>query len=684
MSEERPEKPTEDVQQTPNVARESAGSHEHKATITTPSITAQSGTSDDQASSRESTPPQLPPRPEKPPLLTPTGSLRVSKALGRPKLQSHATTAISRADISIAAQGERSPSASTPKSAAQSRRSSFSRPRRFTSRAFDEADDGASIKSGISNVGSLSTALGAESLLGQVLEKDLGLPWSIEQAEEQGREEGNESDLQWDDQFESQFSSEFVELSDLKSQGNTEESLMLALSLKLKHFFILSSAGKPIWSRHGDDELISNSIGVMQTIISFYQGAEDVLKSFTAGQTRFCILSKGHLYLVAVSCMGENDTHLRAQLEALYMQILSTLTLTNMEKMFVNRPSTDLRRPLQGTEKLLAALADGFTRGSPSTLLSALECLRLRKTHRTTINNCFSKARAPNLLYGLLITDTGQLVSVLRPKKHSLHPGDLQLIFNMLFEAKSIRTGGGENWIPLCLPGFNNTGFVYMYVSFLDIGGQETKHLSARKSHDRLSPSPSRGKLPPPNLHPKEFCLVMISAQPGSFDELRNMRDSFVSSVIGSTSPATSPTKAAHTQMPLLAPLREALASPRPPVGAIAPGSPIQHFLYKSRAHVQYVQPEAPQFATAIAWRKLISRYAALHGWIHGRSGRNKVVHSTGKEGVGIAWATQAFEIYAVAPRGTKREAVAKGVENVVRWCRREEERLFVVGGAVF
>ena len=73
---------------------------------------------------------------------------------------------------------------------------------------------------------------------------------------------------------------------------------------------------------------------------------------------------------------------MRAQLEALYMQILSTLTLPVMTKMFKTRASMDLRRPLQGTERLLSALADGFTRGAPSTLLSALECLKMRKAHR--------------------------------------------------------------------------------------------------------------------------------------------------------------------------------------------------------------------------------------------------------------------------------------------------------------
>lgn len=102
--------------------------------------------------------------------------------------------------------------------------------------------------------------------------------------------------------------------------------------------------------------MISHYVGVAQTLISFYQGQDDPLKSFSAGGTRFVMLSKGPLNLVAISRLPESEAQLRNQLESLYMQILSTLTLPSMETMFRNRPSTDLRRPLQGTDVLLDGL----------------------------------------------------------------------------------------------------------------------------------------------------------------------------------------------------------------------------------------------------------------------------------------------------------------------------------------
>lgn len=288
---------------------------------------------------------------------------------------------------------------------------------------------------------------------------------------------------------------------------------LLALwKLKRKHFLILSSAGKPIYNRYGDDNLISGYIGVIQTIISFYEGAHDQLKGFTAASARFVIMSQGPLYLVAISKLGESDAQLRVQLEALYMQILSTLTLPTLTHLFSNRPSTDLRRPLKGTETLLSALADTFTRGSPPTLLSALECLKIRKSHRQVINNTLLQRRCDSLLYGLIVAG-GRLVSVVRPRRHSLHPNDLQLIFNMLFEADGIKAGGGENWIPLCLPGFNKNGYLYMYVSFIDFDATEKEEEQERRNetgrHD-------------------EVAVLLISANKESFYDLRKMRDAVV------------------------------------------------------------------------------------------------------------------------------------------------------------
>jgi vacuolar fusion protein MON1 len=457
--------------------------------------------------SSEGTPPPLPPRrmhsspesarrsqsPESS-LKRPTSVTRASSASG-PVLQSKATTALSLADGHGQGSEYSSPSP---------RQLNYAGVPRGASRRGSDADETMSVRS----LAPTTTEAGidVESMLGEVLNRDNPAWRSVTPRANASRPE--DALFLADPEFQDAFEREFDELDDITSDGLNEDAVLNQWKSKLKQYFILSRAGKPIWSRHGNDQLVTSYVGVILTLISFYEGGKDALKGFTAEGARFVVLSKGSLHLLAISRLGESDQQLRAQLEALYMQILSTLTLPVMEKMFQNRASTDLRRPLQGTEKLLSALADGFTRGSPLTLLSALECLKMRKAHRNTINNTLLKTRSANLLYGLIVAG-GRLVSVVRPRKHSLHPGDLHLIFNMLFEAGSVKAGGGENWIPLCLPGFNNTGYLYMYVSFLNLddpsGGVEDRPSSSHAGED-------------------EVAIVLISADKEGFFDLQQTK----------------------------------------------------------------------------------------------------------------------------------------------------------------
>jgi len=297
------------------------------------------------------------------------------------------------------------------------------------------------------------------------------------------------------------------------------------------------------------------------------------------------IMTQGPLHLVAISKLDESDAQLRVQLEALYMQILSTLTLPTLTHLFASRASTDLRRPLQGTEPLLSALADTFTRGSPPTLLSALECLKIRKSQRQVINDTLLRTRCDTLLYGLIVA-SGRLVSVVRPRKHSLHPSDLQLIFNMLFEARGVKAGGGENWIPLCLPGFNKNGYLYMYVSFVRASESDSKQ-----------PDEERNEL----VKQEEIAILLISANKESFYDLRKMRDAVVEELDKNGSMSI---------------IKEAVRRGRPTATDIVPGTVLRHFLYKSRGNVQFVMPAyEPQFTTLLARRRSVlhrpnSRYS--------------------------------------------------------------------------
>ena len=128
--------------------------------------------------------------------------------------------------------------------------------------------------------------------------------------------------------------------------------------------------------------------------------------------------------------------------------------------------------------------------------------------------------------------------------------------------------------------------------------------------------------------------------------------------------------------------LKTAIRQNRPQCTDIAPN--LKHFIYKSRPNVQFTMPSFTSFPTLVSRRRLISLYSSLHASIHARTAHLKVHHCVAKDAVALAWETQAFELYCVAGPGTSREVVAREASRVVKWVRREEERVFIIGGAVF
>jgi vacuolar fusion protein MON1 len=598
--------------------------------------------------SEDEQPPALPPRPI---VIT-----AASAASTDPKgLQAKATTAVASVDIQTVTFPDGSRETFTtpgpiPLSTSTPIGSGYASPARASGRVGIEGDDSVSVMSFAPTLrppGDL-----ASLLVGEFNRKSPA--WNLLHSQSASVQpfEGIKAGA-WDGL--EAFEQEFDDLPDDSDVNVTDDDRLQSWKSKLKHYMILSSAGKPIYSRHGDLSLINSSMGVIQTLISFYETAKNPLSGFTAGDTRFVITTEGPLYLVAISRLGESDTQLRAQLDALYMQILSTLTLPTLKNIFVHRPSTDLRKPLQGTEPLLSSLADNFTKGSPSALLGALECLKLRKSQRNAITNTFLKLRYEKLLYGLIVAK-GKLVSVIRPRRHSLHPSDLQLIFNMLFESGGVKAGGGENWIPLCLPAFNNKGYLYMYVSFFDEDSQATE--------------PAPPEQPNNEVPSDEIAIILISPDKESFFELKQMRDDVVKQL---------------TKNGSLAIIKNAARLGRPDVRSIAPGSQISHFLYKSRANVQFsISSLEPLFESVLARRRLMTRYHQLHASVHAKHSHLKVLHSVSEQATSLAWITPVFEFYCVSGPNVSRAVMTQGANKIILWAKREEERLFIIGGGVF
>ena len=81
-----------------------------------------------------------------------------------------------------------------------------------------------------------------------------------------------------------------------------------------KHIFVLSQAGKPIYSRHSSEDKLVTVMGVMQALVSFVQDGNDMIRSIHAGDSNFVFMVKGPLILVTISKTTESVSQLVRQL----------------------------------------------------------------------------------------------------------------------------------------------------------------------------------------------------------------------------------------------------------------------------------------------------------------------------------------------------------------------------------
>ena len=115
-----------------------------------------------------------------------------------------------------------------------------------------------------------------------------------------------------------------------------------------QHVFVLTEAGKPVYSRHGSEDKLSSIMGVMLAIVSCVQDRNDVIRSIVAGNRKFVFLIKIPLILVCVSSTSETIQQIKLHLRYVYNTIISVITLSQLNRIYAQQKNFDLRRLLTG------------------------------------------------------------------------------------------------------------------------------------------------------------------------------------------------------------------------------------------------------------------------------------------------------------------------------------------------
>uniref|UniRef100_A0A1A8S9T2 Vacuolar fusion protein MON1 homolog n=1 Tax=Nothobranchius rachovii TaxID=451742 RepID=A0A1A8S9T2_9TELE len=395
-----------------------------------------------------------------------------------------------------------------------------------------------------------------------------------------------------------------------------------------KHVFVLSEAGKPIYTRYGTEEALSSTMGVMLALVSFVEAEKNVIRSIHADGCKVVFLTKSPLVLVGVSRTSQSDKELLRELQYIYYQIVSLLTLTQLNHIFQNKQNYDLRRLLAGSEYLTDNLLRRLER-DPGLLLSAVTCLPLASSSRDVVSSSLQAAKAKNLVFSILLAGD-RLVTLIRKKDQFLHHIDLHLVFNLVGSSSSFREG--EGWTPICLPKFNTSGFFHAHISYLEPAS--------------------------------ELCLILVSTDREDFFNMSDCKQRFMERL----------SKRSAYQS-----LKEALKCPTYPVSQV--GIPdLRHFLYKSKSSGLYTSPEFPDvYRSGQEQERLMGLYQDLHSCLHHPTRPLRSFYRCGETENLLAWVTSGFELYlCFSPLASKASAVA-AVNKLLKWIRKEEDRLFIL-----
>ncbi|XP_068598851.1 vacuolar fusion protein MON1 homolog B [Brachionichthys hirsutus] len=403
-----------------------------------------------------------------------------------------------------------------------------------------------------------------------------------------------------------------------------------------KHVFVLSEAGKPIYSRYGSEEALSSTMGVMMALVSFVQSGDNIIRSVYSEEHTVVFLQKGPLVLVCVSSSRQCERQLRGELLYVYHQIISMLTQASVSRIFEHKKNYDLRRLLAGSEKILDGLLN-LVDSDPSFLLEAVHCLPLASSLRDSLSQILQKAITPNLVFSILIAKN-QLLTIVQEKTviedTRLEPADVHLLLNLIGASSAFQAG--EIWTPICLPLFNPDCYFYAYISYLD----------------------------PPEC---TVCLLLLSTDKEAFYAVAECKRKIEEAMV------------AHDSLSLIATVQSYSVSQ---VGV----SDLRHFMYKPfdvpdnyRQLTQFTSPEmeAP-YSSAEEKMRLLDLYRCMHSRMHSTSRPLKLIYHVAERETLLAWVTSKFELYTCfSPLVTKTCAIT-AITKLLRWIKKEEERLFI------
>jgi hypothetical protein len=251
------------------------------------------------------------------------------------------------------------------------------------------------------------------------------------------------------------------------------------------NILVMTESGKPVFARYGTDEDTTRICGLLQALRSSIVYNSDLgsseIQSLQSGSLRVVFLNAGAITLVAICRAGVNgkyatEAYMRLQLEYTYSQILFTLT-DQIQSLLQQNASLDLRSLLgsaseSATKSLLESAGPlghpaPFLLGSVSSMFPVPPLCRQRAS--SALRNAGKTLE--NTVFGIVFSGP-HLLTLVQPDyiPHLMRVSDLHILLHFINRQPALLSS--ELWLPICLPRFCSSGFLYCYTTCLDVTGK--------------------------------------------------------------------------------------------------------------------------------------------------------------------------------------------------------------------
>ena len=233
---------------------------------------------------------------------------------------------------------------------------------------------------------------------------------------------------------------------------------------KKRHFFIMSDGGKPVYSRYGDpieNNSIFATLSAMITKFTIFNSDnsfKEDLNVISNKKNKIVFLKKGQLIFIALSKKNDCTSLLYSQLEYLYNQLMSILTISFYSKLGDN-PSKCLST-MSGTENLFEQIIQ-YSSHSFTSLFNSYQVMNYLEG-RDKLNKIAEEFRG-DALYCIIMTPY-EIIALARSNQINVVSSDLVLIQNLIFCQEMLRSQ--ESYVPICLPGISEQGYIQFYSNF--------------------------------------------------------------------------------------------------------------------------------------------------------------------------------------------------------------------------